>query len=212
MKHKFFLLFCIFCLSLAHASAKFVQEIELKDGTILSGYAYRQRPGKFIVFHVDRINNDPNKSYRKINERYTIQWNKVKAIRRSSLSSPSWCYERVTLTNGFFYEGQVVEQLPGKSMDIVCKEGGKRITVTNADLLSVEKRVPDDGFSNDLWQDRQYTNLIKHTDGSWQEGLIVLQHYDAKEKNSYIEMISAGGRRFRIFMSDIVEYMVKIRE
>lgn len=206
------LIIMVFCLWMVRASAKFVQEIELKDGTVLSGYAYRQAPGKFIVFHVDLVNNDPQKIYRKIDEHYVLQWRDVKAIRRSKLSSPSWCYDHVTLTNGMVYDGQIVEQLPGKSMDIICKDDGKRVTVKNIDLLSVEKKVENESLSTGLWQDRQYTNLIKRADDSWQEGLIVLQHYDSDVDNSYIELLSAGGRRFRIYMSDIKEYMIKLAE
>lgn len=212
MKNRILILFAILCCSFINASAKFVQEIELKDGTVLSGYAYRQAPGKFIVFHVDLVNNDPQNIYKKINERYILQWRDVKAIRRSDLSSPSWCYDCVTLTNGQTYEGQIVEQLPGRSMDIVCKDSGKRVTVKNTDLLSVEKKVEGEGFANGLWQDRQYTNLIKRTDDTWQEGLIVLQYYDIDADNSYIELLIAGGRRFRIYMPDIKEYMIKLAE
>lgn len=194
-------------------SAKFVQEIELKDGTILSGYVYRQRPGHFIVFHLDGITKDPQKTYSKSKDRCTIQWRDVKSIRRSKESSPSWCFERVTLADGTTYDGQIIEQQPGQSMDIVCLKSNKHVTVKNSNLVTVEKLVDNSDFSaNDLWQDRQYTNLIKHTDGSWQEGLIVLQHYDTDVNDSYVEMLNSGGRRYRIYMSDIVEYMVKIVE
>lgn len=213
MKLRLLLLFAVCSLSLITASAKFVQEIELNDGTILSGYAYRQRPGKFIVFHVDLVNKDPRKAYKKIDDRYTIQWRDVKAIRRSSMSSASWCFERVTLTNGTSYEGQIVEQSPGQFMKFFCKESDNIVTIKNKDLLSVEKLVDEEGFvHNDLWQDRQYTNLIKHIDGTWQEGLIVLQYYDADVKASYVELLTGGGHRYRVYMPDITEYMVKILE
>jgi len=53
MRTKLALLLLLIIAATLESSAKFVQEVELKDGTILVGYVYRQQPSKFIVFHAD---------------------------------------------------------------------------------------------------------------------------------------------------------------
>ena len=155
-------------------SAKFVQEVELNDGTILVGYVYRQQPGKFIVFHTDGVKKDAKMKYVQHNKNYTLQWKDVKYIRRSINPDASWCNDKVTLKNGSIYVGQIVEQELGTSMTIRVNETGKKIVVKNEELKQSEKVAS--AIDKDLWFDRDYTNMLKMADNTIREGLIVLQY------------------------------------
>lgn len=209
MKRLCSLLFLLIAITIEEASAKFVQEVELKDGTVLVGYVYRQQPSKFIVFHVDRSKKDPKSKYLQHNKDFTLQWKDVKYIRRSSESDASWCNDKVTLKNGTTYLGQIEEQELGVSMTIKLNDTGKRITVPNSDLRSSEKVKSN--IDKDLWIDRQYTNRLRLTDNSVHEGLIVLQYRGQKTTECYVELLHNTGYRERIFIPDIKEYIIQLQ-
>lgn len=209
MKTKKLFLLIALSLVVLCANAKFVQEVELEDGTVLVGYVYRQQPGKFIVFHADYSKKDPRSKYLKHDKNYTLQWRDVKYIRRSVDSDVSWCNDKVTLKNGTVYIGQIEEQVLGVSMTIRLNDTGKTVIVNNSDLRISEKIVADG--NKDLWADRQYTNQLKLTDQSAREGLIVLQYRGLKASDCYVELLHGSGYKERIYLSDITEYVIRLQ-
>ena len=206
MKTKALLLLML--LLVMKVSAKFVQEVELKDGTVLVGYVYRQQPGKFMVFHANRSRKDPKSKYLQHDKDYTLQWRDIKYIRRSKESDASWCNDKLTLKNGIIYIGQIEEQELGVSMTIRLIETGKKVVVNNSNLQTSEKVVDID---KDLWLDRQYTNRLKLTDNSIHEGLIVLQYRGMRTTDCYVELLHNSGYRERIFLPDIKEYIIQLQ-
>lgn len=209
MKRLFSLLVLLIAISVVEASAKFVQEVELKDGTILVGYVYRQQPSKFMVFHADRARKDPKSKYTQHDKNYTLQWKEIKYIRRSSNSDVSWCSDKVTLKNGTTYTGQIEEQELGVSMTIRLNDTGKKVTISNNDIRISEKVASNS--DKDLWIDRQYTNRLKLTDNSFHDGLIVLQYRGLKTSDCYVELLHNTGYRERIYLPDITEYIILLQ-
>ena len=208
MKRAVTFLFILVAIAIAKASAKFVQEVELKDGTVLVGYVYRQVPGKYMVFHADQAKKDLKKKFTQHDKDYTLQWKDVKYIRRSANSDSAWCNDKVTLRNGTTYIGQIVEQEVGTSMTIRLNDTGKKVTINNIDLKLSEKVVSN--ADKDLWYDRAYTNQLKMTDNTIHEGLIVLQYRGAKTADCYVELLHASGFKERIYLPDITEYLIKL--
>ena len=208
MKRTLLLLFLFVTMTFTQAFAKFIQEVELKDGTILVGYIYLQRPGKFMVFNTDYSRKDPKAKYLQHDKNYTLQWPDVKYIRRSSKSDAPWCNDKVTLKNGTTYIGQIEEQEVGVSMTIRL-ESGKKVIVSNNDLKLSEKI--ESSADKSLWLDRQYTNQLKLTDNTIHEGLIVLQYRGLKTSDCYVELLHASGFRERIYLPDISEYIIKLQ-
>ena len=199
-------LFLLCCVIASNVSAKFVQEVELKDGTILVGYVYRQQPGKFMVFHADKTKKDPKSKYLQHEKNYTLQWKDIKFIRRSAESDVSWCNDKITLKNGTTYMGQIEEQELGVSMTIRLNDTGKRVTISNNELRTSEKVTTN--IDKDLWIDRQYTNRLRLTDNSLHDGLIVLQYRGLKTSDCYVELLHNTGYRERIYLPDIKEYII----
>ncbi len=208
MEIKKYFLLLLFLLITMSISAKFVQEVELKDGTILTGYVYRQQPGKYMVFHADGAKKDPKMKFMQHDKDYTLQWKDVKYIRRSPNSDASWCEDKVTLKNGTSYIGQIEEQEVGVSMTIRLSETGKKVVVSNSDLKLSEKVVTN--TDKDLWYDRAYTNQLLMTDNSIRQGLIVLQYRGAKTTDCYVELLHASGFKECLFLPDIKEYIIKL--
>ena len=209
MKRLFSILVLLIAISVAESSAKFVQEVELKDGTVLVGYVYRQQPSRFMVFHADRTRKDPKSKYIQHDKNYTLQWKDIKYIRRSSDSDASWCNDKITLKNGTIYVGQIEEQELGVSMTIRLNDTGKRVTISNNELKTSEKVAAN--IDKDLWIDRQYTNRLKLTDNSLHDGLIVLQYRGLKTSDCYVELLHNTGYRERIYLPDIKEYIIQLQ-
>ena len=210
MIRKFILFsYLFFVMAITDTFAKFVQEVELKDGTILVGYVYRQQPSKFMVFHADRVRKDSKLRYSQSDKDYTLQWKDLKFIRRYSDSDVSWCSDKVTLKDGTTYVGQIEEQEIGVSMTIKLNDSGQRVTVSNSDIKTFEKIT--ESIDKDLWIDRQYTNRLKLTDNSLHEGLIVLQYRGQKTSDCYVELLHDTGYRERIYLPDIKEYIIQLR-
>lgn len=207
MKLKSFFLVMFLAVTIG-SSAKFVQELELKDGTVLVGYVYRQQPSKFVVFHADRARKDPKSKFLQYDKKYTLQWKDIRYIRRSSDSDVSWCNDRITLKNGTTYVGQIEEQELGVSMTIRLNDTGKRVTISNSELKISEKVTAN--IDKDLWTDRQYTNRLKLTDNSFHDGLIVLQYRGLKTTDCYVELLHNTGYRERIYLLDIKEYIIQL--
>lgn len=205
---KIFLI-TLFIVAVTQLNAKFVQEIELNDGTILIGYIYRQQPGNFIVFYSEQSLKDPKSKYTARNRNYTIQWNDVKSIRVSAKSDVSWCYDKLTLKNGTTHLGRIEEQRLGVSMTIRLKNSDKRVVIKYKDLKQMEKTT--EGTDKDIWLDRQYTNVLKLRDNSLHEGLIVMQCWSENENDCYVELLRGSGYRERIYNLDIQEYCIQLR-
>ena len=208
MKTKLTILLIMMLASMLKGEAQFVQEVELKDGTVLMGYIYTQQPGKSIVFRTTRARKDPKSRFKLKEKDYTLQWQDLKAIRRSSESAPSWCLDKVTLKDGTVYVGQINEQQLGAAMTMQVTESQKNVTIKYSDLQMTEKVATD--LNHDLWIDRQYTNRLKLNDGSFREGLIVLQYTGLRPSDSYLELMHASGYRERIYLPDISEYIIQI--
>ena len=209
MKTKLTILLTIMLASMLKAEAQFVQEVELKDGTVLVGYIYKQQPGKSIVFRTTRARKDPKSRFKLKEKDYTLQWQDLKAIRRSSESAPSWCLDKVTLKDGTVYVGQINEQQLGVAMTMQVVESQKNVTIKYSDLQMTEKVATD--LNHDLWIDRQYTNRLKLNDGSIRDGLIVLQYTGLRPSDSYLELMHASGYRERIYLPDISEYIIHLQ-
>ena len=209
MKQILSLVFLLISLTAIEASAKFVQEVELKDGTVLVGYVYRQQPNKILIFHSNYSKKDIKAKYRQRDKNYTLQWKDVKSIRRSAESEALWCNDKITLANGTTLVGQIEEQMPGKSFTIRLNGSGIKKTVSINDVKTIEKE--DKGIDSDLWIDRQYTNQLRLTDKTIHEGLIVLQYRGEKLSDCYLELLHANGNKERIYLLDIEEYIIQIK-
>ena len=209
MKKVITIFIILLTISVLEASAKFVQEVELKDGTVLVGYVYRQQPNKILVFHSNYSKKDIKAKYRQRDKNYTLQWKDVKSIRRSAESEALWCNDKITLANGTTLVGQIEEQMPGKSFTIRLNGSGTKKTVSINDVKTIEKE--DKGIDSDLWIDRQYTNQLRLTDKTIHEGLIVLQYKGEKLSDCYLELLHANGNKERIYLLDIEEYIIQIK-
>lgn len=206
LKSLFIILFLAAATSM---SAKFVQEIELKDGTILEGYIFKQQPNRMIVFHCDESTNDPKAQYLNKERDYIFRWDELKYIRNSDKSDNPAIDDRVTLKNGSVYVGRIVQQQPGISMKLRLKDSDDIVDIDSQDIKLTEK-IPGNDDAN-LWLDPPYLNQVRLSDDSIREGMIVTQFRGGTLDDSYIELLHASGYRERIFLPDIKEYIITLR-
>ena len=189
--------------------AKFVQEVELVDGTVLVGYIYKQRPGKNIIVHVDKTRKDKKARFLTENKKYTATWNEVKLIRRIYDEETPWCQDKITLKNGKQYTGKITQQEMGGSVTILLDATHKSVVIPNESLRLTEKVCFS--LDQDLWLDRPYTNRIVMADNTIYDGLIVTQYYGDKKGDSYLDLLQNKGYRRRIYMLDVKEYGIILK-
>ena len=208
MKIKIALLMLFLLTISVCAYAEFTQEIELQNGTILTGHISRQRPGKDIVFYVKNVLKDPNYLYSQKERSYVISWKEVKNIRNMVSSYASWANDKITLKTGVEYIGQIDEQEVGYTMSIRLKDSDKLIRVKNSEIEKTEKVALE--FGGNLWNERPYTNRIVLRDKTTHKGLIVLQYMGKTANDSYIELLLPRGKTERIYIPDIREYYIDV--
>lgn len=190
-------------------NAKFLQEIELKNGAVVMGYVYKQIPGKSMLLHVTKTLKDPTHKFYPFDKNYQVAWDEVKTISRSEDSDEPWCYDRITTSSKKVYTGTIIKQVPGVSTVIKTKDG-EVVTVKNSELIQSEKVSKD--IDHDLWVDRQYTNRLRLNDNSLHDGLIVLQYRGRKLEDCYLDLLHSSGSTERIYLMDIKEYIFIIKQ
>ena len=190
-------------------SAKFIQEVELQDGTRLEGYVYVQQPNKYIVFHSENRLADPHAKYLRQNQNYSIPWRELKYIRRGTDSDIEWFEDKITLKNGTVYIGNLDSQEVGKAVTVSLKDSGNKIDIPLNDIKLMEK-IPS-GPDKDIWLDRQFVNKLILKDNSVHEGLIVVQYYGENTSDCYVELLHGSGYKERIYLPDIKEFIIKLR-
>ena len=208
MIKKYLFLLLLFAVTVP-AFAKFVQEVELVDVTILVGYIYKQRPGKNVIVHVDKTRKDKKARFRTKDKKYTLTWNEIKFIRRVYDEVAPWCQDKITLKNGKQYTGIITQQEMGVSVSIQTDSALHALVIPNESLRQTEKVC--NSLDQDLWIDRPYTNRILMVDNTMYEGLIVAQYYGEKKGDNYLELLQNKGFRRRIYMVDVKEYGIILK-
>lgn len=204
-----YLFIMLFLATTASLSAKFIQEIELKDGSILKGYIFKQQPNNRIVFRCeDEADNNKEKILHKDKD-YVIRWEDLKFIRNSEKSDDQTIDDRITLKNGTVYIGRIVEQQPAVSMKMRLKDSDETVRINSRDIMLTEK-IPGNEDAN-LWLDTPYLNQLRLSDDSIREGVIVTQYRGESMEDSYVELLHSSGYRERIFLPEIKEYIISIR-
>lgn len=107
----------------------------------------------------------------------------------------------ISLRNGKSHEGQIIEQVVGKSIRILSDDGVMSV-VNNEDILSQEKKIvnPD----QDIFQQTPFLDAVLTLNGE-KQGIVVYQNYGSKNKAPYLFILDKNKRENRVDIKDIVE-------
>ena len=248
--------------------------VVLKDGTELTGFISRQRPGENFTFLTSRavvvlpnnevksiVNNDinitslsqewqkwaeENKAYEgtgnnrtlllsdiitqdgtinrvRILEKgarvrylelssksYSLNWDTievVKANKRPNLLL-SGINRRYKLTSGMEYEGEYMEEVPGKTMSLLCDNGVIEVFNTKEVIKDIRYKINP---NQTLFEQSDLIDIVQMKNGLTYEGIIFERNYSDGDMsaNDYLLMLLDNGTTQSLNLSDIVEYRKK---
>lgn len=208
--------------------AEVFDRLVLKNGKVVAGYLAGQKPGQCIKFYAEEIKGGSthrtmidddeliptghvNSLYDDINmvsaadklpRTYTFSIGDVTKIERELRpeNQTFGIIDVITTRSGEVYEGQVIGQTLGSSIQIW--DGRKSNTVYNNNLASQEKRPLD--ASKDIIEQSPFLDVVV-TQRVTYRGLIIMQNYGSEQQSSYLKIQETNGEISRVLISQIVE-------
>lgn len=138
---------------------------------------------------------------------YSLCWDTievVKAERRPKLLL-SGVNRRYKLVSGMEYEGQYIEEVPGKTMSLLCDNGV--IEVFNTEEVLKDNRIKLNP-NQSLLEQSDLIDIVQMKSGSCYRGIIFERNYSESDDsaNDYLLIQLDNGSTMSINLADIVEY------
>lgn len=150
--------------------------------------------------------------YLDMNERsYSLSWDTIAIVRadkrpKTALTGINRVYK---LVNGQEYEGQYVEEVPGKTLSLYGDNGVVEVFETDKVVkYSMRKINPD----QDLFEQCRLLDVIQLKDGSTMDGVIIEQNFGKTDADNYLLLQTQDGMTRSVKLTDIVEYRKKVNE
>lgn len=211
--------------------AEIYDRLVLKNGKVVAGYIAGQQPGQCIKFYAEEINggstrrttidadelipasNADNGQFDDINtisvadglpHTYTFSIGDVTKIERELRPEGQTfgIVDVITTRSGEIYEGQVIAQMLGSSIQIW--DGRNTQTINNSNLASQEKRPLD--ASKDIIEQSPFLDVVV-TQRVTYRGIIIMQNYGNEQQKSFLRIQEENGQISRVDISQITELL-----
>ena len=140
---------------------------------------------------------------------FTLNWDTIQLVkkeRRDKLAL-SGTNDVLLLNNGQTLEGQIVEQIPGKSLKLIKQDG----LVEVIDLLNVSKMsITKMNSDQSLFEQYPTIDILHLDDNSELKGLIVERNLGEKEDDCYLVVETEKGTRHTVKTNKVKEYYKEI--
>ena len=160
-----------------------------------------------IISRVRILEKGAKIKYLELNENsYSLSWDTIAVIkadkrRNTALSGTNRVYR---LASGVEYEGQYVEEVPGKTLSLY-RDNGVIEVLNTADVVKYSKRKINPNQS--LFEQDELLDIVLLKDGTALKGIIIEQNYsDVSESDNYLLLQKEDGVTQSIKLNDIVEY------
>ena len=211
--------------------AEIYDRLVLKNGKVVAGYIAGQQPGQCIKFYAEEINggstrrttidadelipasNADNGQFDDMNtisvadglpHTYTFSIGDVTKIERELRPEGQTfgIVDVITTRSGEIYEGQVIAQMLGSSIQIW--DGRNTQTINNSNLASQEKRPLD--ASKDIIEQSPFLDVVV-TQRVTYRGIIIMQNYGNEQQKSFLRIQEENGQISRVDISQITELL-----
>lgn len=160
-----------------------------------------------IISRVRILEKGAKIKYLELNENsYSLSWDTIAVIkadkrRNTALSGTNRVYR---LASGVEYEGQYVEEVPGKTLSLY-RDNGVIEVFNTADVVKYSKRKINPNQS--LFEQDELLDVVLMKDGVTLKGIIIEQNYsDVSESDNYLLLQKEDGVTQSIRLKDVVEY------
>ncbi|SEN38953.1 hypothetical protein SAMN04487902_1165 [Prevotella sp. ne3005] len=158
------------------------------DNKMYTGYISTQIPGEQIIFI-----SDGQAIPFSISDLLMIRYEANNPELLTGLN------DVIRTRSGNIYQGQIVEQVFGKTIKIETSDGLRNIDIS--DILEQQKVRMSKDYS--YMEQAPYKNIVKTQTGDEYVGVIISQYYGRDEAPSYLEIRSEDGISKRIYIRDI---------
>lgn len=137
-------------------------------------------------------------------ETYKLEWKNIARIEKTQTDNGGrkGLNDVVVTIYGKIYSGTIVSQVPGSKLTIRTSDGTHDIHVS--DIIETRKETREKGMV--VRTQAGYTNIIVMKDKTTKEGVIITQHYGKRDKDKYVVLLPANGKKEKILSSKIEEY------
>ena len=216
--------------------AEIYDRLVLKNGKVVAGYIAGQQPGQCIKFYAEDINggstrrttidadeliptsNADNGQFDDINtisvvdglpHIYTFSIGDVTKIERELRPEGQTfgIVDVITTRSGDIYEGQVIGQTLGSSIQIW--DGRNTQTIYNNNLACQEKRPLD--ASKDIIKQSPFLDIVV-TQRVTYRGIIIMQNYGNEQQKSFLRIQEENGQISRVDISQITELLREVND
>lgn len=160
-----------------------------------------------IISRVRILEKGAKIKYLELNENsYSLSWDTIAVIkaekrRNTALSGINRIYR---LASGEEYEGQYVEEVPGKTLSLY-RDNGVIEVFNTADVVKYSKRKINPNQS--LFEQDELLDVLQMRNGSTAKGIIIEQNYsDVSESENYLLLQREDGVTQSIKLKDVTEY------
>ena len=138
---------------------------------------------------------------------YSLSWDNIKVIKsdiRSSLKL-SGINRRYKLRSGLEYEGQYVEEIPGKTLSLYLKNGIVQVFRRDEVLKDIRYKINP---NQTLFEQSDLIDIVQLTNGTMYRGIIVERNYTPTDSisNDYLLIQSENGIIQSVQLRDVREY------
>ena len=160
-----------------------------------------------IISRVRVLEKGAKIKYLELNENsHSLNWDTIAVIRAdkrrtTALSGTNRVYR---LASGVEYEGQYVEEVPGKTLSLY-RDNGVIEVFNTVDVVKYSKRKINPNQS--LFEQDELLDIVLMKDGTIFKGIIIEQNYnDISESDNYLLLQKEDGVTQSIKLKDVVEY------
>lgn len=160
-----------------------------------------------IISRVRILEKGAKIKYLELNQNsYPLNWDTIAFVkadkrRNTALSGTNRVYR---LASGVEYEGQYVEEVPGKTLSLY-RDNGVIEVFNTADVVKYSKRKINP--NQPLFEQDELLDIVLMKDGTSSKGIIIEQNYsDVSDSDNYLLLQKEDGVTQSIKLRDVVEY------
>ena len=141
---------------------------------------------------------------------YSLDWGTIEVVRvnkrvKTALSGINRVYK---LKNGTEYEGQYVEEVPGKTLSLYSNSGVVEVFNTNEVVKYSMKKVNP---NQSLFEQSELLDILQLKDNAVKTGIVIEQNFDERSPvDNYLLIQTVGGTTESVKLADIIEYRKEV--
>lgn len=141
---------------------------------------------------------------------YSLNWDTIAAVRVSKrpINALTGVNRMYKLDTGEEYEGQYVEEIPGKTLSLYRDNGVVEVFETNKVIKYAMRKINP---NQPLFEQTELIDLVKLKDNSLLTGIIIEQNFRTKDDLGNYLLLQSGNDMVRsVSLADVVEYRKEV--